>query len=202
MCCSQVAHPEHASSSIAVPPKERFERLLAEAEQCIRARSASPLLRPLTPQHDVGLDSSKLEQNAIVRLPAATTCIATAAGGSSAAAQSPLTQVSQLHRFRGQERSQGPLLPPLELPAAATTTTSAPGSRLRAGGLLGTSAAAAQHCIAGVSNDKVQELKQVGVLPTAYRAAGSCWCLPHSCPAHTIAAHAWSRALYALGTRL
>eukprot|EP00878_Enallax_costatus_P015497 GHUV01016232.1.p1 GENE.GHUV01016232.1~~GHUV01016232.1.p1 ORF type:complete len:576 (+),score=232.09 GHUV01016232.1:670-2397(+) len=129
---------------LPVPPKDRFERLLAEAEQCIRARSASPLLRPITPQYDSTADGNRPQQGGSAPAAAAGDAAAPI-GGSSAADKSPLPRTSRLGDAGRQSGAQGLFPPHLELPAAATTVTTVTGSRLCAGGLLDASAAAARY---------------------------------------------------------
>lgn len=148
--------PEQLPGKLPVPPKDRFERLLAEAEQCIRARSASPLLRPLTPQFDVLADSSRLALTG-----AAPGASAVLACGSSAADKSPLPRTSRLGDAGRHVGAQGVFPPHLELPAAATTATSVAGSRLCAGGLLDCSAAAA-HTPSARGHSNRLEGKQQG----------------------------------------
>lgn len=83
---------------------DRYERLLAEAELCIRARSASPLMRPLTPQCD------------------------TRSGGAGASCAAGADESSPAPRSRLADASRAVaavmLPPPLLLPAAAAATTS------------------------------------------------------------------------------
>lgn len=167
----QGGRSEQLPGNLPVPPKDRFERLLAEAEQCIRARSASPLLRPITPQFEVLADGSRAIQSGSADA-------AAAAGASSAADKSPLPRVSRLGDAGRQVGAQGLFPPHLELPAAATTATTVAGSRLCAGGLLGTSAAAACKSSAGGHSNRLEELQQrclqVGTNEDLYEPTYSC----------------------------
>lgn len=129
-CTVCLAYSANTDTQPKLPPpsRDRFERLVAEAECAVRARSASPLLRPITPQDFAVAAVRPATAGADGRdqPSAAAAAVSRAAAGGSVADRSPVprSRLGDAGRRLLQQQQHGPL-PPLVLPAAATSVGTA-----------------------------------------------------------------------------